>query len=419
MRRSITLSVLFFSVIAATAFAGITVRKATLAPLEKDVTARAPRIAKNTTTGEFLAVWCHSQDDGGCGQILGRLLTASGGTKSATFEVVSDYWTFDPAIAYNPISNEYLFVYDDRPTSGNRDIFGLRLDSAGKRIQGPIKISAALKSFKSWNPKVAFNPKTGGFAVTWQYTPQDGKFQLVAASVSADGKVSKPVLIKQAQGDFEPHSALGCAPMDIAYHPPSGKLLVTYFAVRSDGAEDYWLATLDPLLKTKVPPSASAKLTQKPIDPSGAYQDQSEGAFIALHDNSGAVYFSDSTTIQRRSLNVQGKLTGPTVAAFNAPLNTTYLGDPRVVYSTGQFGTRGLLLATHIDWSLPTNDMWGQPLDSNGLPVGTPTKLLSEAGLSGGLTVLPQKTNCAFLWLSRFSNSKGSGIWRLFLSFVP
>src|SRR5206468_889392 len=87
MRRSISVFVVLYALIVTTAFAESTVRKSILAPVQKGITARAPRIAKNTTTGDLLAVWCNSQDDGGCGEILGRFITGNGKVKSASFKV--------------------------------------------------------------------------------------------------------------------------------------------------------------------------------------------------------------------------------------------------------------------------------------------------------------------------------------------
>ncbi|PWT89013.1 MAG: hypothetical protein C5B54_09615, partial [Acidobacteria bacterium] len=283
MRKQITLFILFFTLLAATTFGAIGLRKSTVAQPKKDLGVDFPQIATNTNTGDSLIIWLESTDNGG--QITGRFLNASGGPKAPAFKVFADYWIYDPAIAYNPVTNQYLVVFDDRPTYAERNTFGLLLDSTGKLLAEPINISLALKQNKNWNPRIVFNPKTAGYAVAWEHVPDDGTFELVAASISKDGKVAHPVVIKQAEGDFGPHSALGCTPMDLQYHAPSGKLLVTYYAVRPDGAEDYWLATLDPLLKGKVPASASAKLSKQPISPNGNYYDGFEGASIALHDN--------------------------------------------------------------------------------------------------------------------------------------
>src|ERR1044071_2498164 len=107
MKRLIIFSVLFFILITTTTFAQIKVVKGTVSGFQTGIGTLFPQIAQNTSTGESLVVWCVSnQNDGGCGQIFGRLLDPKGKAKTAASVLFSDFWNFDPALAYNPVQNE-------------------------------------------------------------------------------------------------------------------------------------------------------------------------------------------------------------------------------------------------------------------------------------------------------------------------
>jgi hypothetical protein len=420
MKRFSVFLFLILILIATTTFAEVSVVKSTVAR-PKSIGRLFPQIAQNTSTGDSLVVWLESSDTN---HIVGRLIDKNAKSITKQFNLFSGDWIFDLALAYNPIRNEYFLLWDDRPDGAQRVIFALRLNSAGKPVGKPVEISKAIdsESTKSWTPRVTFNPKTGGYSAVWQHS--DGPvFQLVGAAISDDGKASRPVVIKEAQGDFPPHSALGCSPMDIAFHAPSGKLLVTFFRVRSDHAEDYWLATLDPLLK-KAPRSASVKLSKEPVQASnGTYFDGFEGASIALHDNTGVVFFNDNTTVKRRDISLKGRPAGQPVEAFSAPLNKTLFGNPEVIFSTVNGITKGLLVAVQVDQDTGDSLVWGQPLDSKGRAVGSPTKLFTGSlGYFGNVeTLAPLNTPATstisrFVWLAPFSTPRGDGILKLKLS---
>ena len=407
MKKLASVFLIFLSLLATTSFAQVQVTKKTFQRF-KAVGINSPQLAQNTVTGEFLAVWL--QSDGSGGHLVGRITNKTGKTITPAMTFADDYWIFDLALAYNPIRNEYLLVYDDRPTDpGPRVILGIRLDPAGKSIGNAINISKSIDTFRSnnWNPRVIFNPKTGGYSVVWEHN--ENGFQLVGVSVSDAGKVGRAVVIRKATGDFPSHSALGCVPMDIAYHQPSGKLLVTYFRVRPDHAEDYFLATLDALLK-KVPASASSKINKEPIHDDYIAGYGLESASIALHDNTGVIYFNDNTSVKQRAISLQGRPAGQITQAFNAPVNQTEFAYQKALFSAGPGGTSGILVAIPSDYG----SVWAQPLDSNGAPVGTPTKLYTASISSFALGQLPATAAThSYLWLGTVNSNGRNGIVKL------
>ena len=231
-------------------------------------------------------------------------------------------------------------------------------------------------------------------------------------------------MIKTAHGDYFTHTALGLAPLDIAYHQPSGKLLVMYFAVAHHAnfqfSEDYYLATLDPQLKS-APASSSKKLNKAPIQNAFPWDGPPyEGGSIAIHDKTAEAFFTDNDSIQRRIINVLGKPSGHILPAFNAPVDNTNFFDPRAVFSTTPAGTRGLLVAVQLDDSSEIT-IWGQPLDAAGKPEGTPSKLhtVLPGGAENGpaLIVSPKPTaNHQFIWLGALPTGTNDTIVELKLS---
>jgi hypothetical protein len=417
-----------FALISTNLFAQIQVKKTTFLPFKKDMDIAFAQFTRNTNTGDFLVIWMRTGD-----RVEGQLMNSTGKKISAPviLAAASDpsqsFMIFDPLVTYNPISNEYLLVYDDA-IGGNRPILAVRIGSDGKPIGKTMNLTENIDvdSSHNWNPMAIFNPETGGYAVAWGHRPVNSNldFELMALNLSADGKPGKPIIIKKSEGD-SCHTALGSIPLDMAYHVPSRKLLIAYYAINPDGTETYYLATLDPLLN-QAPPSASRKLIKKAI-----VVDQFichlESASIAMHDNRAVIYFNTDHGILRRNINLHGRAAGKVVAALNAPVNNTELGLFKAVFSTGPAGSVGLLVAQERipgpEWDIAHH--WAQPLDSNGVQVGKPTHFDDEDMYVFAFGPLSSTSSFStFLWLGGVYHSKlvgfpedrGSGITKMKLT---
>jgi cysteine-rich repeat protein len=154
--------------------------------------ASTPELVYDSADNEYLVVW-YGDDFAplnlidGKFEIFGqRLDAATGDPVGANDFRVSDmgpqgdtsFGAFLPSVAYNPVDNEYLVVWqgdDDTPplVNGEVEIFGQRLDAATGAHVGPndFRISTMgpdeSTSFSAITPDVTYNPVNHEYLVVW------------------------------------------------------------------------------------------------------------------------------------------------------------------------------------------------------------------------------------------------------------
>lgn len=145
-------------------------------------------VAYNSTSNEYMVVW--SGDDNTAplidneGEIFGQRLSAAGAAIGADDFRISDmgpngdtdYGAGSPAITHNPVSNEYLVVWegDDNVATVDEEfeVFGQRLSATGGSSgANDFRISDmgpdGDTQFHGAQPAVAFDPAGGGYLVVW------------------------------------------------------------------------------------------------------------------------------------------------------------------------------------------------------------------------------------------------------------
>jgi hypothetical protein len=162
-----------------------------------------PAVAYNPTNNEYLVVWSGRDNPLAAGEfeIFGqRLNAATGGDVGMNDFRISDMGTDgdpnfgagQPAVAYNPTSNEYLVVWsgddDTAPLVNNElEIFGQRLNADPATFEEVGKNDFRISDmgldgdtrFGAKNPAVAYNPTANEYLVVW-----DGNDNSLAAGES-------------------------------------------------------------------------------------------------------------------------------------------------------------------------------------------------------------------------------------------
>ncbi|KAB2968989.1 MAG: hypothetical protein F9K18_02065 [Thermoanaerobaculia bacterium] len=177
--------------------------------------AERPAVAYNGVHGEFLVAWYGDDDtlfqtDEELEIFVQRLDAATGAELGAddnrvTFAGPNLDPAFDaerPALAYSPVADRYLVVWqgdDDTPplVEGELEISSQLLDGAdGMLVGGPIRLSAmgpdGSTAFAALAPQVAWNPVDDEFLAVWSGdddTPPrvDGEFEIHLQRVRANG----------------------------------------------------------------------------------------------------------------------------------------------------------------------------------------------------------------------------------------
>ncbi|MEX1311749.1 MAG: prealbumin-like fold domain-containing protein, partial [Candidatus Sulfomarinibacteraceae bacterium] len=140
-------------------------------------------VAYGTVRDEFLVVYEHeySATDH---DIYGRRVGSDGVPIANEIGIFTDASSdFDPAVAYNPLSDEYLVVWEHEYSATDHDIYGWRLAADGGLV-GPAHVSTL--SASELNPRVVHNPVTDEYLVVWQ-SWQGSHHDVNARRMAADG----------------------------------------------------------------------------------------------------------------------------------------------------------------------------------------------------------------------------------------
>jgi hypothetical protein len=124
----------------------------------------SPAIAYNPVAEEFLVVW---EDRRNGADIYGRRVAVDGKPVGGDFRITSggDSETW-PAVAHNPSDDEYLVVWmDDR--SGLWDIYGRRLKGTGATIGTDFRVCEPGATGNEYKPELAFSTTAEQYFVVW------------------------------------------------------------------------------------------------------------------------------------------------------------------------------------------------------------------------------------------------------------
>jgi PKD repeat protein len=198
-----------------------------------------PAAAYNPVTDQYLVVWAEGQ--GGEEDIYGQLVNADGTLPGAANLAISTAAgrQFEPAIAYNAASDEYLVVWFDS-RNGDFDIYGQRVDADGVLLgAGDPTVNFAISTavFSQQRPVVAYNAAGDEYLVVWEDARDGYPCDLYGQRVDADG-----VLL--GAGDPTVNFAISTAPdyedqPAVAYNPASDEYLVVWDDDRNDERDVY------------------------------------------------------------------------------------------------------------------------------------------------------------------------------------
>ncbi|MCJ7696011.1 MAG: M4 family metallopeptidase, partial [Anaerolineaceae bacterium] len=146
-----------------------------------------PDLVYNPVSGEYLAVWerYHTEQS----EVYAQRLDGSGNPVSGGGFYVADDSMDESgaAVEFNAGTGEFMVVYHIQSASDNYDIYGQRVSSIGSLSGGLIQISTA--SGHQLQPQLGYNAETEQFLVVWQdaRTTQDIYGQFVDGAGALTG----------------------------------------------------------------------------------------------------------------------------------------------------------------------------------------------------------------------------------------
>lgn len=234
--------------------------------------AYSPAAAWNPVTDEFLIVWSGNTVSAPLVdqefEIFGQRVSAQGerlgepfrisvmGNDSETDPAVrARYGAFEPAVAVDPVSGNYLVVWRGDDDSGalvddEFEIFARVIDSAGEAAGAQSRIStmgdeaetaaAERQRYGAFAPAAAFNAASGVFSVIWQGDDNqnglvDDEYEVLAQNVDKTGApVNSAVRVSNMGPDGDP--AFDALEPAIAVDPVTGTSLISWHGDTSAGA---------------------------------------------------------------------------------------------------------------------------------------------------------------------------------------
>lgn len=147
---------------------------------DPDYQPRQPAVAYNSTDDEYLVVWCgrdvvNTVDEY---EIWGQRIDAATGAQVGTNDFRISFMSIEgwnPAVAYNPVDNEYFVVWHGRDSAGGEnedEIYGRRLTGANGGLLGSqILLSdmgpAGNGNYFAQGADLVFNPNDHEYLVVW------------------------------------------------------------------------------------------------------------------------------------------------------------------------------------------------------------------------------------------------------------
>jgi len=178
----------------------------------------APAVAYNPAAGEYLIVWKDERVSGEW-HIYGQRVRADGTLVGSEMTIcAAPYYQLDPAVTYQPATEEWLVVWHSQRADGIQ-IYGQRIASSGALVGSEFAISQ--EGYSHRGPDVAANPEAGEYLAVWHMHTNNLRYSLRARRVQADGTPSgDEMIIAQARKD---------SPWPkVAYNPHDDEYLVVW-----------------------------------------------------------------------------------------------------------------------------------------------------------------------------------------------
>ena len=179
---------------------------------DPDYDARDPDIAYNPHNNQYLVVWEGTDFSTTLFEIFGQRLEANGiAVGDNDFYIShpgigpnSQYFAYNPAVAYDQANNEFLVVWqDDEQGVDEYEIWGQRLSaSSGTAIDTDTRLSDmgpdGDDSFIAQTPAIAYSGSSNNqFLIVWSGdNSTDGEFEIWAQRWSNGFKVYLPLTVK-------------------------------------------------------------------------------------------------------------------------------------------------------------------------------------------------------------------------------
>lgn len=187
-----------------------------------------PAVAYSADRNEYLVVW-QTEQDSSTWDIWARRVRADGivqGPSPFCVATSEGKKRMQPAVAYNPVRDEYLVVY-------TYEFAGLDDDIMATVVGGDLSWKSSEYSISSptdiqWSPEVAYNTQDDEYLVVWWNVWGDGRRDIYAQRLESDGSPFPGGPATIAADATELYSL-----PDVAYNEARNQYLIAYNYIAS------------------------------------------------------------------------------------------------------------------------------------------------------------------------------------------
>ena len=310
-------------------------------------------VAYNSQDGEYLVVWQDRR--AGNWDIYGQRVDLDGTLLGYTLAICTDTSAqLNPAVAYNPDTNQYLVVWDDR-RNAEADLYGQLLDANGGLNGGNVVIADAGATGRHV-PRLAYNLISGEYLVVYGYEAENNNIR--GRRLDASGVPLAPELEIATGATDQNFPDVACRTME----PGGGGYLVVWRD--TDGAQrDVKGQRLNQFGGLLGGLDLCTQLNSQ-WSPAVAYSPQDDRYLVVWPDDRDAA--TQGRNVYGRQVSGGGALQPEfaisTASGNQAPVAVTYGSGPSHFVVAWEDSRN----------ASTTPDLYGQRVSGSGIPVGTP-----------------------------------------------
>ncbi len=149
----------------------------------------APAVAYNPVNDNYLVVWMYDPGDAIHYEVWGRTVAWNGASMGTEFQILTwanrAFWS--PRVVYNSIHNEYLVIANGQDTvSGNaNDITARRVSAAGAVVGGVLVYQDP--AYLPHQPSLTYNVAADEYLVAWRHYFSASNYDIHGARVAGNG----------------------------------------------------------------------------------------------------------------------------------------------------------------------------------------------------------------------------------------
>lgn len=287
-----------------------------------------PDVAYNPVTNQYLVVWDGENAGENEFEIFGQRLSKVGTEEGIDFQISNVgggniRGAFGGEVAFNPVSAEYLVTFESEGPSGDEEyeIYGQRLSGAGAELGGDFRISNmdAPNMPDGFSPETAVDTATGEMLVVWQSgSPGSADAEIFGQRLNSTGGDLGSDFKISNARDFDPGADAG--EPAVVFNPKANEYLATWLSDANPAEQiEVYGQRLGPTGGELGSDFRISDLAALGPDRDVSEEDRTRLAYDSLNNRYLAVWWGDGIAATDNEFEVFGRLIAESTAPTAGP----------------------------------------------------------------------------------------------------